>query len=200
MRGGVLRLIMIRLQSLFYRSLYRLLTRGRVRFAARAVLLAPQLIQVSGTGRLVVGRGAVIERGARIVVRDSVLTIEDGAFLGPSSTVVAFADVTIGAGALIGERVSIHSEDHGPVGKRDMFCVSPVEIGAEAWICAGTVVSKGSSVGAGTTVGANSFVRGALPPLVLAAGSPAKVIGPATSVAAPLRRPTGAPAAASTAG
>lgn len=167
---------MIAIQSLFYRLLYAVLTRGRISFGPGAVLLAPERIKIVGSGRIVLGRGAVIDRGARLVARDAVLSIEDRAYVGPHATLIAYADVTIGAGALIGERVSVHSEDHGPVGKRDLFCVSPVEIGSESWICAGTVVSKGSVVGARTTVGANSFVRGELPADVLAAGAPAQVI------------------------
>ena len=169
---------MIRLQSFFYRLLYGVLTRGRVRFGKGAVLLRPELLQIEPGGLLILEPGAVIGRGARLVVRDSVLHIGRGAYVGPGATVIAYADVTIGARVLIGERVSVHSEDHGPVGKRDMFCVSPVEIREDAWICAGTVISKGSVVGAGTTVGANSFVRGELPGGVLAAGSPARTIRP----------------------
>jgi acetyltransferase-like isoleucine patch superfamily enzyme len=169
---------MITLQSLFYRWLYRLLTRGRVSFGPGAVLLRPELLQIERGGRLVVEPGAVIARNVRIVVRDSVLRIGRGAYVGPGSTLIAYADVTIGARVLIGERVSVHSEDHGPVGRRDMFCVSPVVIGEDAWICAGTVISKGAVVGAGTTVGANSFVRGELPAHVLAAGAPARTIRP----------------------
>ena len=169
---------MITLQSFFYQRLYRLLTRGRVAFGARSTLLRPELLQIEGGGRLIVEPDAVIARGARIVVRDAVLRIGRGAYVGPGSTLIAYADVTVGERVLIGERVSIHSEDHGPVGRRDMFCVSPVVIGEDAWICAGTVVSKGAVIGAGTTVGANSFVRGELPAHVLAAGSPARTIRP----------------------
>lgn len=169
---------MISLQSLFYRLLYALLLRGRVRFGPGAILLKPELLKVERGGMLILEPGAVLDRGARVVVRDSVLRIRRRAYVGPGSTLVAYADVTIGARALIGERVSVHSEDHGPVGRRDLFCVSPVEIGEDSWICAGTVVSKGAVIGARTTVGANSFVRGELPPDVLAAGAPARVLRP----------------------
>lgn len=167
---------MILLQSLFYRLLYRLATRGRIRFGKGAILLRPELLQIEPGGLLVLEPGAVIARGARVVVRHSVMRVGRGAYVGPGSTLVGYADVTIGDRVLIGERVSVHSEDHGPVGKRDMFCVSPVTIGADAWICAGAVISKGSVIGARTTIGANSFVRGEVPEDVLAAGSPARVI------------------------
>lgn len=166
----------IRVQSLWYRLLVTLATRGRVSFGPGSIVLRPELIQVARGARLVLEAGAVITVGARIVVRDGVLRIGAGAYVGPHATLVAYTDVFIGPRVLIGERVSIHSEDHGPVGDRDTFRVAPVEIGADVWVCAGTVVSKGSTIGAGTTIGANSFVRGAIPAGVLAAGAPATVL------------------------
>jgi acetyltransferase-like isoleucine patch superfamily enzyme len=176
---------MIRLQSLWYRLLVTLLTRGRVRFARGAILLRPELIQVARGARVVLEAGAVLNVGARVVVRDGVLTIGAGAYVGPHVTLVAYTDVVIGPRVLIGERVSIHSEDHGPVGDRDRFRVAPIEIGADAWICAGTVISKGSTIGAGTTIGANSFVRGDIPAGVLAAGAPARVVRTLTTERSP---------------
>jgi acetyltransferase-like isoleucine patch superfamily enzyme len=167
---------MIRLQSLWYRLLVTLTTRGRVSFGPGAIVLRPELIQIAPGARLVLEAGAVLNTGARVVVRDGVLRIGERAYVGPHATLVAFTDVTIGPRVLIGERVSIHSEDHGPAGDRDQYRVAPVDIGADVWLCAGTVVSKGSRIGAGTTIGANSFVRGEIPAGVLAAGAPAKVV------------------------
>jgi acetyltransferase-like isoleucine patch superfamily enzyme len=167
---------MIRLQSLWYRFLVSLMTRGRVTFGPGAILLRPELIQVAPGSRLVLEAGAVLNVGARVVVRDGVLRIGQGAYVGPHATLVAYTDVSIGPRVLIGERVSIHSEDHGPAGDRHAFRVAPVVIGADVWLCAGTVVSKGSTIGAGTTIGANSFVRGEIPAGVLAAGAPARVV------------------------
>lgn len=167
---------MIRLQSLWYRLLVTVLTRGRVSFGAGSIVLKPELVQIARGARLVMEPGAVLNVGARVVVRSGVLRIGEKAYVGPHSTLVAYTDVTIGPRVLIGERVSIHSEDHGPAGDRDAFRVAPVSIGADAWICAGAVVSKGSTVGAGSTIGANSFVRGEIPEGVLAAGAPARVI------------------------
>jgi maltose O-acetyltransferase len=167
---------MIRLQSLWYRLLVTLRTRGRVSFGAGAIVLRPELVQVASGSRLVLGAGAVLNVGARVIVRDGVLRIGEGTYIGPHATIVAYTDVTIGPRVLIGERVSVHSEDHGPAGDRDRFRVAPIEIGADVWLCAGTVVAKGSRIGAGTTIGANSFVRGEVPAGVLAAGAPAAVI------------------------
>lgn len=50
----------------------------------------------------------------------------------------------------------------------------PIEIGADCWIGASSVIM--ASVGAGTTVGAGAVVVKELPPGVVAAGNPAQVI------------------------
>lgn len=166
---------MIRLKSLWYRLLVTLATRGRVTFGPGAIVLRPELIQVAPGSRLVLEAGSVLNVGARVVVRGAVLSIGERTYVGPHATIVAYADVTIGPRVLIGERVSIHSEDHGPAGDRDRFRVAPITIGADVWLCAGVVVSKGSTIGAGTTIGANSFARGEIPAGVLAVGTPAAV-------------------------
>ncbi len=52
----------------------------------------------------------------------------------------------------------------------------PIVIGPDVWIGMRTLVLKGVSIGQGTVVGAGSVVTRSLPPNVLAAGVPAKVI------------------------
>jgi len=96
-------------------------------------------------------------------------------YVGKNATLIAFAPLTIGSRTLIGENVSIHTEDHGPAGRRDEYLVSPVIVDEDTWIGAGAVVLRGCSIGAGTTIGANSVVTGDIPPSVLAAGAPATV-------------------------
>ncbi len=50
------------------------------------------------------------------------------------------------------------------------------EIGDHVWLGAGVIVLKGVSIGAGSVVAAGSVVRSDLPPGVLAAGTPARVL------------------------
>jgi acetyltransferase-like isoleucine patch superfamily enzyme len=54
--------------------------------------------------------------------------------------------------------------------------VSPVRIGKEAWLGAKVTVLRGADIGDGTIVGAHSVVRGVIPPGVVAAGIPARVV------------------------
>ncbi len=53
---------------------------------------------------------------------------------------------------------------------------SPVIIGDNVWLGYNVMVFKGVTIGENTLVGANSIVTKSLPPNVIAAGSPAKVI------------------------
>jgi acetyltransferase-like isoleucine patch superfamily enzyme len=52
----------------------------------------------------------------------------------------------------------------------------PVFIGKDVWIGMGSLILKGSTIGDNTIIGAGSVVTGAIPPNVIAAGVPAKVL------------------------
>ena len=56
----------------------------------------------------------------------------------------------------------------------------PVRIGNKAWIGARTIVLKGVTIGEGAIIGAGSVVTGDVPPWMLAAGNPARIIRPLT--------------------
>lgn len=154
---------------------YFLRTLGKIK--GRDFLLRDtSLIRVDKPGSVRLGKGAHIEKGARIVVTSS-LYVGDNVYVGKNSTIVAMAPVTIERGVLIGENVSIHSEDHGPPGARSIYSVAPIYIGADSWIAAGVVILKGVTIGSRTTIGANAVVTKDVPSDALAYGVPAKVVG-----------------------
>lgn len=147
---------------------------GRLR-GSSFILVPPARFRIEGSGTVRFGDGVKIERGARIIVRGR-LDIGDNVYISKNVTIVAFTSVAIGANTLIAENVSIHDEDHGPIGDRDRFAVSPVRIGDDVWLCAGSVVTRGVTIGNGTTVAANAVVVKDLPERVLAGGVPARII------------------------
>ncbi len=104
------------------------------------------------------------------------MTIGPDVYIGKNATIVAFDTVRLERKVLLGENVSIHSEDHGPAGDRMRYTSAPVHVGEEAWIGAGAVIIKGVSIGAGSTVGANAVVTRDVPPGATAVGVPARVI------------------------
>ena len=86
--------------------------------------------------------------------------------------------ITIGDGSLIGHGSTLTTLNHGidPKKRADMS-PAPVTIGRTVWLGAGVTVVPGVTIGDGAIVGAGSVVRGVVPPRVVAAGNPCRVIG-----------------------
>ena len=87
--------------------------------------------------------------------------------------------VTIGRDVKCGPRVQILTATH-PVdpgarasGRELAF---PIAIGDGVWLGAGAIVGPGVTIGEGTTIGAGSVVTRDIPPGVVAAGVPCRVI------------------------
>ena len=100
-------------------------------------------------------RGAVIGRNVRLYgrvdrVNPHLVTIGDNVVVGLGSRILA----------------------HGPVkGGR------PVSIGSDVYIGAGAIILPGVTVGEGSVIGAGAVVTKDVPPMSIAAGNPAQIIG-----------------------
>jgi maltose O-acetyltransferase len=138
-------------------------------------LVRPDRLVIAPDTRLVLGKNVLVDLGAKIHAR-SAITIGDGTYIGPHAVIVAYEPITIGSRVLFGERVSIHTEDHGPPGNRGEHKTAPITIEDDVWLCAGVVVTRGVTIGARSTVGANAVVTSDVPPDSLAIGVPAKVV------------------------
>lgn len=115
-------------------------------------------------------------------------TIADDVLLG-AGTVVAAGGV-INPATRVGDQVIINtsaSVDHQCV-IEDGAHVAPgatlaghVHIGRGAWIGVGAVIKDRVTIGAGSLIGAGALVLDDVPEAVVAYGSPARVIGPASA-------------------
>jgi len=94
--------------------------------------------------------------------------------------VAACSRVEIGDDCLIGEYVSIRDANHGTAPDSFMRLqqqeTAPISIGKDVWICRGSVILKGVTIGDGAVVGANSVVTHDVPPGAVVAGAPARVV------------------------
>jgi maltose O-acetyltransferase len=90
--------------------------------------------------------------------------------------------ITIGANVRIAHDVRVVAHDAAVKHLTGYTEVLPVVIGDGCYIGAGTIVLPGSTVGDGAVIGAGSVVRGAIPDGVVAAGNPARSIGPASEL------------------
>jgi acetyltransferase-like isoleucine patch superfamily enzyme len=156
-------------------TVWRVRSRGRIQ-GSRFFLTRPTRVRVSGSGRIEIGPDVIIEAGARITATDAVLRLGTAVFVGQNATITAFSDLSIGEHTLLGENVSLHTEDHGPRGHREHYTSAPITIGADAWLGAGVVVTGGVRIGDGATVGANAVVTKDVPAGATAAGVPARIL------------------------
>ena len=125
-------------------------------------------------------RGPVI---LRLLNRGASIRI--GADTGISGAVICSAvSVSVGARCLIGADVMIFDTDFHDVERIDRRYApppwekisKPVDIGDDVFVGARSTVLKGVTIGSGSVIGAGSVVGNDIPPRMLAAGVPARVI------------------------
>lgn len=168
--------------AIFYRLLqsvyWRARTRGGIQ-GQRFRIKHPEKI-VARHGLLEMGLDSIIDSYARIIAWQKIRIGKD-VYISRDAVLVAYADIEIGDRSLIGERVSIHTENHGPAHARDAFSCKPVWIGKDVWIGAGVTLVSGAKIGDGAVIGAGAVVVGEIPSNSVAVGIPAKVIKTASS-------------------
>ena len=107
--------------------------------------------------------------------------IGNGCLLNTGCHIVAIGSIEIGDHTLIAEFCSIRDQNHvfgdphRPIAEQG-FTGGPVRIGRNVWIGRGVFIGAGVTIGDGAVIGANSVVTQDIPPHVVAAGVPARVI------------------------
>ena len=111
------------------------------------------------------------------------ISIGDGCFFNYDCIFLDVAPITIGDHVLLGPRVCLYTAGH-PLDPeaRDtgLEFGRPITIQDSVWLGGNTVVLPGVTIGAGTVVAAGSVVNRDLPPRVVAAGNPCRVLRPLT--------------------
>jgi maltose O-acetyltransferase len=129
--------------------------------------------------------------GARAYIRppffcDYGFNIQLGAdvFLNFNCVILDVVQVTIGDRVQIASAVQILAADH-PVDPEVRATGAesgrPITIEDDAWIGGGAILCPGVTVGAGSVIGAGSVVTRNIPPGVVAAGNPCRVLHPVSA-------------------
>lgn len=154
---------------------------GRGAFFIGVKYSLPQgaVVEVHEGGRLIVNGGASVHRGSKILVRkNAILTIGNRSYVNEQSRIQCRQKMTIGDDCAIAWNVSLlDTDEHGIVvdGVRQPKCAE-TRIGNHVWIGCHAVVLKGVSIGDHSVVAAGAVVAKNVPPHVIVAGNPARVI------------------------
>jgi acetyltransferase-like isoleucine patch superfamily enzyme len=117
-----------------------------------------------------------------------IISIGKNVTLGDFVRISANARIRIGDDVLMGSKIYIADHNHGhydgdaPSDPREsphlraLSSGGEVTVGDRAWIGESVTILRGASIGDGSIIGANSVVTSSIPPLVIAVGSPARVI------------------------
>ncbi len=176
----------------------RLLSAGYLRLLLRWVLVKLRWgsrLQTDGLCficpgvKLEIDKGAVLKLGrwcwvgndCKIRVHGGVVSIGAKTVIGQECTISAFQHVAIGRECIVADRAMFIDFDHGvveverPIRLQGIY-KRDVNVGHNVWIGYGACVLRGCTVGDNSVVGTYAVVNKDLPPNVVAAGVPAKVI------------------------
>jgi acetyltransferase-like isoleucine patch superfamily enzyme len=173
----------------WYERNRRLLRRWRInRHMARsgAFIRYPvegEVLEALDEERLAIGEGTLLEPGCWLTLSpEARIEIGKGCFLNRNTMLAAFELIEIGDHVMFANNCFVGDADHRyddpelPVTWQGFSSQGPVRIGSNCWFGVNCVVTSGVSIGERCVVGANSVVIDDLPPGVIAAGVPAKVI------------------------
>jgi maltose O-acetyltransferase len=107
------------------------------------------------------------------------VSLGDGAYLNFGCVVLDCAPVEIGPLAKLGPGVKLCAATHptDPAQREDgLEYALPIRLGRNVWIGAGAIVGPGVTIGEDSVVGAGSVVLRDVPPRVVAAGNPCRVL------------------------
>ena len=105
--------------------------------------------------------------------------IGDNFFANFDCIILDVCTVTIGSDVLFGPRVCLYTAAHpldAEVRRSGLESGQPIHIGDTVWIGGNAVINPGVSIGARSIIGSGSVVTKDIPPDVVAAGNPCRVI------------------------
>lgn len=175
----------------WYERNHRLLRRARLnRHAARGGFfirypVEGELLEALDEGRLTIGEGTLLEPGCWLTLAPQArISIGEGCFLNRNTMLASHERIEIGDHTMFANGCFVGDADHRfddpetPITWQGFVSRGRVKIGSNCWFGANCVVTSGVEIGERCVIGANSVVTGDIPPGMIAAGAPAKVIKP----------------------
>ena len=142
-----------------------------------------EVLEGLDSGRLRVGEGTLFEPGCWLTLSpEARITIGSGCFLNRNVMLAASELIEIGDhvmfanGCFVGDADHRYDDPDVPITWQGFEPRGPVRIGSNVWFGVNCVVTGGVEIGDRAVIGSNSVVTKSIPPGVIAAGAPAKVI------------------------
>ncbi len=124
-----------------------------------------------------IGKHVLICGGVRVHVPWN-LELGDFVAIGDKVEIYNLAPVRVAAHSVISQHAYLCSASHDYTRTDFPLYAEPITVGGQAWIAAGAFVAPGVTIGEGSVIGARAVVLQDVPPWVVAAGNPCKVIKP----------------------
>ncbi len=107
------------------------------------------------------------------------ISLGNKVFFNFNCVVLDVMPVAIGSNVLFGPAVQIYTASH-PLAAEERRTgrefAKPVTIGSDVWVGGGVIICPGVTIGGGSVIGAGSVVTRSIPPGVVAAGNPCRVL------------------------
>jgi acetyltransferase-like isoleucine patch superfamily enzyme len=142
-----------------------------------------EVLEALDQGRLRIGEGTLLEPGCWLTLSpEARIEIGKGCFLNRGVMLAAMERIEIGDhvmfanGCFVGDADHRYDDPDVPITWQGFVARGPVSIGSNCWFGVNCVVTGGVTIGERCVIGSNSVITHDLPPGVIAAGAPAKVI------------------------
>jgi putative colanic acid biosynthesis acetyltransferase WcaF len=110
------------------------------------------------------------------------LDLSEGVIIGDHAILYSLGQITVGPFAVISQYSHLCAGTHDHTRRSFPLLCQPITIGREVWVAADSFVGPNVTIGDRSVIGARSSVFSDIPPDVIAAGNPARVIKPRTLV------------------
>lgn len=124
-----------------------------------------------------IGEGCIIRPTVEVTYPWK-LTMGDYCWVGDHAALYTLGEIHIGDNACVSQHCYLAAATHDYTRPTFDMIDKRITIEPEAWLATGVFVAPGITIGRGTVVAARSVVVRDLPPMMLCAGNPARVLRP----------------------